>query len=331
MVGLILDGKSITGSYQVGAYYALKKCHVRFKATLGRGIGAFNAAMLTVKKDKLLKEIWTDATLKDILDLEDEMVIKFFKENNLLDEENIKNISTKKLEEGMKISNFSAFVRNNIKEDEINSSKIKYSMISLKKNKIEPIKLYSDNIKKGDLADYIVSSAYMPLLIGYDKSNPWLVPMLEKIDCEKIYYVNADNVEYNFDKYDAEVIEIKPSLSFGHAFFDKENPLINMRRGYLDTLKAFEKYDGDSYYFEKKKDSFYQKVIKHVDEELLNVAGVILKSNSTKETVIKALEYMLNSTNQNNMNIYNPIDVIRYGKTLKTRGIIFDFIRSLNK
>ena len=24
MVGLILDGKSITGSYQVGAYYALK-------------------------------------------------------------------------------------------------------------------------------------------------------------------------------------------------------------------------------------------------------------------------------------------------------------------
>ena len=52
MVGLILDGKSITGSYQVGAYYALKKCRVRFKATLGRGIGSFNAAMLTVKKSK---------------------------------------------------------------------------------------------------------------------------------------------------------------------------------------------------------------------------------------------------------------------------------------
>ena len=329
MVGLILDGKSITGSYQVGAYYALKKCRVRYKAILGRGIGSFNAAMLTVKKSKLLRDIWTDSTLKDILDLEDEMVVKFFRDNDLLEEGNLKNISTKKLEEGMKISNFSAFVRNNIKEEDINSSKIKYSMISLKKNKIEPIKLYSDNIKKGDLADYIVSSAYMPLLIGYDKSNPWMIPMLEKIGCEKIYYVNSDNVDYNFEKYDAEVIEIKPSLTFGHAFFDKENPLVNMRRGYLDTLKAFDKYDGDSYYFEKKKDSFYEKVTKYVDEELKSVATVLLNSNSTKETVIKALEYMLNSTNQSNINIYNPKDVIRFGKTLKTRGIVFDFIRNL--
>ena len=117
---------------------------------------------------------------------EDEIVVKFFRDNDLLEEGNLKNISTKKLEEGMKISNFSAFVRNNIKEEDINSSKIEYSMISLKKNKIEPIKLYSDNIKKGDFADYIVSSAYMPLLIGYDKSNPWMIPMLEKIGCEKI-------------------------------------------------------------------------------------------------------------------------------------------------
>ena len=41
MIGLALSGGGVKGSYQIGAYLAFKKCHIKFKGITGTSIGAF--------------------------------------------------------------------------------------------------------------------------------------------------------------------------------------------------------------------------------------------------------------------------------------------------
>ena len=40
MVGLALAGGGVKGSYQIGAYMAFKKCHIKFDGVCGTSIGS---------------------------------------------------------------------------------------------------------------------------------------------------------------------------------------------------------------------------------------------------------------------------------------------------
>ena len=67
MVGLSLAGGGVKGSYQIGAYMAFKKCHIKFDGITGTSIGSFNAAMLTSGMEKELLDFWVNADIGQIL------------------------------------------------------------------------------------------------------------------------------------------------------------------------------------------------------------------------------------------------------------------------
>ena len=46
MIGLVLSGGGVKGAYQVGSYFAFKKCHIKIDGIVGCSIGSFNAAMI---------------------------------------------------------------------------------------------------------------------------------------------------------------------------------------------------------------------------------------------------------------------------------------------
>ena len=64
MVGLSLAGGGVKGSYQIGAYMAFKKCHIKFDGITGTSIGSFNAAMLTSGMEKELLDFWVNTAFE---------------------------------------------------------------------------------------------------------------------------------------------------------------------------------------------------------------------------------------------------------------------------
>jgi len=67
MIGLVLAGGGVRGSYQIGAYFAFKKCNIKFDGFVGTSIGSFNAAMLASGKEEELLEFWQNANIGKIL------------------------------------------------------------------------------------------------------------------------------------------------------------------------------------------------------------------------------------------------------------------------
>ena len=57
MVGLALAGGGVKGSYQIGAYMAFKKCHIKFDGVCGTSIGSFNAAMIAAGREEELLQV----------------------------------------------------------------------------------------------------------------------------------------------------------------------------------------------------------------------------------------------------------------------------------
>ena len=49
MKALVLSGGGSKGAYQIGAWKALKKLHIKFDIVTGTSVGALNGALVTQK------------------------------------------------------------------------------------------------------------------------------------------------------------------------------------------------------------------------------------------------------------------------------------------
>ena len=63
---------------------------------------------------------------------------------------------------------------------------------------------------------------------------------------------------------------------------------------------------------------------------MYNVVSLLLKSNDVKTTTIKAIEYVFDNENRELLNIYKIDNSLLYCKKLKTVGMVYDYLRSLN-
>ena len=74
MTGLVLEGGGTKGSYQIGAYYALKDCHIKIDGVVGTSIGSFNAAMISAGKERELLNFWRNEDTGEIMGLDDNYI-----------------------------------------------------------------------------------------------------------------------------------------------------------------------------------------------------------------------------------------------------------------
>ena len=74
MIGLVLGGGGVRGSYQIGVFYALKKSHIKIDGFTGSSIGAFNAAMLASKREEELLYFWRNTEIGKVFGFSDELI-----------------------------------------------------------------------------------------------------------------------------------------------------------------------------------------------------------------------------------------------------------------
>lgn len=340
MVGLALESGGFNGAYEIGAYLALRKNHIKIDIVVGTSIGSLNAALIASNDDKKIKTLWTDPSINQLMYIDDSVTDSLFRDgfpipeiwtmNEIYKLYNYKNVD---------ITWYSAIVRNNIDEEKMRKSKTRFGLTTMRLDNFEPTSLYLDNIPVGKLHDYIVLGSYFPVFTNIKRNdnhsyNSRLFNMLEKSYCSTIYIVNTNisSSKKIKSRNDADVIIISPSDNVGNVLmFDKNTPTDNLFRGYLDTFKALDKLDGIDYYFKKKSDRYYNKLNKNMNKELLEMTIAMLDAKNIKDLIIKALEYVLKRERCTSLRIYDPSEVIDLvKKTDNPDNIIYRYVSNLN-
>lgn len=345
MVGLVLEGGGVKGAYQVGAYYAFKKCNIKFDAVVGNSIGAFNAAMIVAKKERKLLKFWQNAEVGKILGLSEEYINAMNDTNSTKLEKTIieaKEVLSVLKNKGLDINNLKKELKKLLKEEDVLKSKIDYGLNTVRLKDLKPLYLFKEDIKKGKLYEYIISSCYLPVfkmekiiddnyyLDGgfYDLSPS---NMLVQKGYDKIYIVGLKGIGITKKKLEgAEIISIMPSKRLGKTLnVNKKEINYNIKLGFYDTIKKLKNLDGEKYIFKVKKDDYYKRLIKNIDKKRLNFIETLMFTTNPKKLVIRALEYYLKQEKMEYTKIYNPTYVILKAKKSKNNETIYKFIKEL--
>ena len=265
--GLVLEGGGTKGAYQIGAYKALRDLGIKFTGIAGTSIGALNGALIIQDDDKVMEDVWINYDYKSFMNIDEDTYERYknieMKAKNFHDVVDLINKARKN--NGIDISPLRKLLQEKIDEDKIRQSNIDFGITTAYwDGKIFPKLLYTEDIPKGRLADYLIASASLPIF------------QLDKLD-DKLYLdgMFSDNIPINMlaqkgyndivvirlvnDSIGKKIINkykylnlklIVPSQDLGGSLNkDKEHIETNVKLGYLDTMKAYKRYDGVKYFF----------------------------------------------------------------------------------
>ncbi len=345
MKGLVLQGGGMRGSYQVGAFLALKKCHIKIKGVCGTSIGALNGAFIASGKERELLDIWENLDLSKVLGFSKEYIEK--KQNNEYDLKYLK----LKLENTFKVLKSGGISLEGIEDildkyldDSLFKSKIDYGLCTVRLPDFKPYYIFKRDMDPTKLKEYILASCALPLFKrekiidnhyyldgGFYDNVP--VNMLIDAGYKKIYevYLNPLINVSKKPKKNVKIIKISPKKSLGFVVnYDLDKVKENIKLGYYDTLKVIKKLDGNDYYFKKRGEFFYKWLVRKVPDSKLKRIKVFLRAKTNKEIVLKSLEYVLKNEGIDCYKIYKPYKMIKYIKKNKQKKhFVYEFIQKL--
>lgn len=265
--GLVLEGGGTKGAYQIGAYKALTDLGIQFTGIAGTSIGALNGALIVQGNFDTMEDIWVNHDYKSFMNIDEDTYERYkniqMNTKNFHDVVELMNKAKKK--QGIDISPLRRLLKEKIDEEKIRKSNIDFGITTAYwDGKILPELLYIEDIPETKLVDYLIASASLPIF------------KLDKLD-DKLYLdgMFSDNIPINMlarkgyndivvirlvDDFigkmminrhkDLNLKVIVPSQDLGGSLNkDKDHIKTNIKLGYLDTMKAYERYDGVNYFF----------------------------------------------------------------------------------
>jgi NTE family protein len=348
MIGLALEGGGTKGSYQIGAYYAMKDCGIKFDGFCGTSIGSFNSAMLACGKEKELLEFWQNVNIASVLGFDPNYINKINKREidfNFL-KMSIKGAKRMLKNRGVDTAGLEKVLEEHVNETELRKSQKDYGLCTVKVNKLKPCYLFKEEMEPGTIHDYILASCFLPLFRmkktvnneyyidgGFYDNSP--VNMLIDKGYTKVYVVRVNiglsiNITRKLKK-EIDVTYIKPSRSVGTILeLNDEKVHDNIQMGYYDTLRTLRNLDGFVYTFKRKKETYFEWISRNMDDRKKRRVKNFFHTKSDKETIIKALEYIMEKEKIYYYQIYHLPKVIHYVKKhYKKSHFVYDFIREL--
>lgn len=345
-IGLALQGGGARGSYQIGAYIALKKAHIKFDGVCGTSIGAFNGAMIASGKEKELLKFWTNISIGEILGFSKDLIKK--KINNEYDftywKLNLKNYLEIIKSHGIHTEGLKEILKEYVDKDALINSKMDFGICTVKLPKLKPLYIFKEEMNQEKIGDYILASCYLPIFKmekkidehyyldgGFYDNTP--VNMLIEKGYKKIYVVELNPLINRKRKLTkpVEIIKITPKRSLGGVLiYDNKTLEENIKMGYYDTLRVIKKLDGYHYCFKKKKEWMYNCFTRKVDKKLLKRVIGFFNAKTNKEAVIKALEYIMKREEMEYYEVYNSLKIVKLlQKKIDKKHFVDKFIHQL--
>lgn len=338
MIGITFEGGGTRGSYQIGSYLAFLDCHIRPNGVVGTSIGAFNAAMIAAKEEKELLSFWENADIATILKLQDLKNIRIKTLPKAIT--NIFNILKNK---GVDTNGMREKLSEILNVNKLYRSRIDFGLCTVKLNTLSPLYKYKKDIPKSKIIDYILASCYLPLFRmekiidnnyyidgGFYDNSP--VDMLVKKGYKKIYCIGIRGIgRHKKRPQNVHVIDILPSRPLGGVInLSKDKMNENIKIGYFDTLKVLKNYDGYKYCFKRLPNWYYDLLVRKIDDKLLNRTKKFFKVKTSKEAIIKSLEFIMKEENISYFKIYHPYRLAKLiKKAYNKKYFIYRFIKEL--
>ena len=355
MKALVLGGGGAKGSYEVGVFKALRKLHMKFDIVTGVSIGSINGAFYVANEYKKCLKMWQKITTSDLFDVAI---------GSKMSKEDIKLLVKQMSSGGISFSNAYNFLKKNINEEKVRKSKIDYGLVTVSLTNKKPRFLTKEQIPYGKLVDYIcASSICYPFVQAQDINDESFIdggfydgiPINLAIDmgATEILAVDLSVLAINKKPKDknikVDVIKMKDKTPLTLTF-TKEYANKNIKYGYNDTMKHFNKLDGKFYTFRKNDlDKSYNELNKYFVEilkstilnepknkivnELFSIAKInklfvkIKYNHDFKEEVEEALEHLGVLFDIPNENIYS---IKKYNKLLIRKVKELNYIK-INK
>lgn len=345
MRGLALEGGGAKGSYELGAYIALKELGYKFDMVAGTSIGSLNAALIVQGDIELAKKLWMSAD-SEIVGI-NKNIVKSYKNFDITKENietSLKEIKKIILNKGLDVSNYKEMIIKYVDEEKVRKSKINYGLVTLRLKDLKPLELTINEIENGKLADYIMASSYLPAFKmnkiidnsfyldgGFTNNLP--ITLLEKHGCNEVIAIRINGIgpTKKSNILNKNIIELSPTKNTGPVLmFDNNDIKNNFYMGYYDTLLYFNKYHGFKYYF--KKFYMYKYLARKINEKLMNLIKLKYKTPDIKDAILKSIEEILEDNKEDYYKVYNIPKILRYIKknNLKSKNsLVTDFVYQL--
>jgi NTE family protein len=260
----VLSGGGAKGVYHIGVWRALKELGIRVDAFVGASIGAAIAALLAQGADEELEAIGRSITLSNIVALPEGLT----EDGELRLDKKSLSAARRLLDAvvsgaGLDTSPFRQLLEGCVSEETIRNSGKDLGIVTVNLSAFEPRELFLEHIELGRLIDYLMASSAFPgfespvidgskyLDGGLHDNIPYA--MARKRGYNRIIISDISGagrnrrpqIEGSATVYIKNSIDMGGVLDFDRDFLDRFT-----RLGYLDTMRAFGRYAGYSFFLE---------------------------------------------------------------------------------
>ena len=293
MYGLVLEGGGAKGAYHIGAYKALIEEGIEISGIAGTSVGALNGAILAQGDYEKAYEMWENMSYSTVINASDEEIDrlksgKVSKEDISLMAAKIKGVIT---EGGLDISPLRDLVMEIVDEEKIRASGMDFGIVTVSLTDLKPVEIYIEDIPDGELAQYLLASAYFPAFkrekIGGKRYvdggiyNNLPVNLLVDKGYRDLILIRTHGVGYvkKVDLTGLNAITISPNEELCRTLdFEMDSARYNLELGYYDGLKALRGLRGFHYYIEADYDSdYYINYLWNLEEEKVNSLKEVFK------------------------------------------------------
>lgn len=333
--GLVLAGGGTRGAYQVGAWKALQELNIKIKGIAGASIGALNGALFLQNDYAMVSKMYETIKINNVMKISGVDGNK-----NIFDLSNIFNLASNyRKQNGIDNTPLRKMIEKYIDMDKLYNSPIDFGLVTYSVKSRQPLQKFKNKIAKEEMVNYLLASSCFPIfkpqIINneeyYDGGLYDSAPTNMLIDkgYKNIILVDIAGVGLSRKLSTNKGIYLKiirPSEDLGGTFdFNHTRIVNNIKLGYLDTMRAFNKLQGHIYYF---KNEEFQKMLEVFNLETiygLEYAAQIYNMYKYREYTFEEFINELYKRHRDAERRYNRIkndnNILKIGKQLK---ILFD-------
>lgn len=273
--GIVLEGGGARGSYQIGAWRALREAGVQIKGIAGASVGSLNGALMCMDDLERAEYIWENISYSKVMDIDDDLMDQL--QHGRLRDLNIKVMADNALrvlkEGGFDIAPLKQLIAGTVDEDRIRDSGRELYITTFSVDERKEIVVDVKSLPEGDIPDALLASAYFlafkneklggkRYMDGGGFNNVPVNVLIDKgyqdIIIIRIYGLGFDTEKVIQVPEDVNISHIAPKQDLGGILeFDKKKAKRNMMLGYYDAKRFLYGLAGRVYYFDAPQSEAY--------------------------------------------------------------------------
>lgn len=253
--GLVLEGGGAKGSFQIGAWRALREAGIKIKGVSGVLVGALNGALICMDDPEKAEDIWHNINYSAVMD---------FNMNTGSILETAEEIKKLIKDRGVDITPLKKLLHETVDEEKIRNSHCELFATTFSVSDMKLLNIDVKSASEGKMEEILLASAFFPVFKTEKLSGKLYtdgggfnnVPLDVLVDrgYQDVIVVRIYGPGYDREKKvkipeGTNIYHIAPREELGGVLeFDKKRSRKNMALGYLEASRLLYGLDGRRYY-----------------------------------------------------------------------------------